>query len=83
MPLYMDVHDHVEELTADAVTAAHQKALEVRSRYGVKYLPYWFDKGTGTVFCLVEAPNREAATDLHRAAHGLFADRVIVVKKGH
>jgi Nickel responsive protein SCO4226-like len=83
MPLYMDVHDYVEGLTADAVTGAHQKDPEVRSRYGFKYLPYWFDEGTGKVFCLVEAPNREAAMAVHREAHGLVVDRVIVVKKGH
>jgi hypothetical protein len=83
MPLYMDIHDHVEGLTPDAVTGAHQKDLEVQRRYGVKYLPYWFDERTGSVFCLVEAPNREAAMAVHREAHGLVADRGIESKRGH
>ena len=47
MPLYMDVHDHVEGLTEDAVTGAHQKGVDVRNRYGVQYLPYWFNEGDG------------------------------------
>lgn len=83
MPLCMDVHDQVEGLTADSITGARPKGVEVRRRYGVKYLPYWFNEGTGKVFCLVEAPNREAAMAVHREAHGLVADRVIVLKEGH
>lgn len=82
MPLYMDVHHHVEGLTADAVVGAHQADLEVQTRYGVKYLKYWFDEGTGKVFCLVEAPSKEAAEAVHREAHGLVADEIIEVKEG-
>ena len=82
MPLYLDTHDHVEGLTAEAVAAAHAKDLEVQDKYGVKYLRYWFDEGTGTVFCLCEAPNKEAAEAVHREAHGLAADEIIEVKEG-
>jgi hypothetical protein len=82
MPLYMDIHHHVEGLTAQAVGGAHQKDLEVQKKYGVKYLKYWFDEGTGKVFCLVEAPSREAAEAVHREAHGLVADELIEVKEG-
>ena len=48
MPVYMDTHHNVEGLTAEAVAAAHAKDLEVQDKYGVKYLRYWFDEGTGT-----------------------------------
>jgi hypothetical protein len=82
MPLYMDVHRGVEGLTEEAVAGAHQKDLEVQAKHGVKYLKYWFDEGTGTVFCLCEAPNKEAAVAVHREAHGLVADEVIEVKEG-
>jgi hypothetical protein len=82
MPLYMDIHHHVEGLTAQAVAGAHEKDLEVQKKYGVKYLKYWFDEGTGKVFCLVEAPNREAAAAVHREAHGLVADELVEVKEG-
>ena len=82
MPLYMDVHKAVPGLTADAVADAHKKDLEVQERHGVKYLKYWFNEGDGTVFCLCEAPNKEAAIAVHREAHGLVADEVIEVKEG-
>lgn len=80
--LYLDIHDHVEGLTAEAVTGAHAKDLETQEKYGVKYLKYWFDEGTGKVFCLVEAPSKEAAIAVHREAHGLVADEVIEVQEG-
>ena len=48
----------------------------------MKYLRYWFDEGTGKVFCLVEAPSREAAEAVHREAHGMMADEIIEVKEG-
>lgn len=82
MPLFMDVHDKVEGLTAEAVAGAHQKDLEVQDRYGVKYLQYWFDEGSGRVFCLVEAPDADAAHAVHREAHGLVADSITEVREG-
>jgi len=82
MPLYMDVHHHVEGLTADAVAGAHARDLEVQRKYSVDYKQYWFDEGTGKVFCLVEAPTREAAIAVHREAHGLVADEITEVREG-
>ena len=69
MPLYMDHHHKVEGLTAEAVAGAHKRDLEVQGKHGVNYLKYWFDEGTGAVFCLVEAPSREAAVAVHQEAH--------------
>ena len=82
MPLYMDIHQHVEGLTADAVGQAHEADLKTQEKYGVKYLRYWFDEGSGKVFCLVEAPNKEAANAVHREAHGLVADELVEVTEG-
>ena len=82
MPLYMDVHDRVEGLTAEAVAGAHQKDLEVQAAHGVTYHKYWFDTESGKVFCLVEAPNKEAAEQVHREAHGLVADQIFEVQEG-
>jgi hypothetical protein len=82
MPLYMDVHHHVEGLTADAVAGAHEADLKTQDKHGVKYLRYWFNEQTGKVFCLVEAPSKEAADAVHREAHGLVADELIEVKEG-
>jgi Nickel responsive protein SCO4226-like len=82
MPLFMDVHHKVEGLTADAVAGAHKRDLEVQGQHGVNYLKYWFDEGSGKVWCLVEAPNKEAANAVHKEAHGLVADELTEVKEG-
>ncbi len=79
MPLYMDIHRHVKGATEAGVAEAHRKDLEVQGQYQVKYLKYWLDENTGTIFCLVEAPSKEAAIQVHREAHGLVADDVFEV----
>ena len=82
MPLFMDVHNHIPGLTKEAVADAHAKDLETQKKYGVKYHKYWYDDKNGKVFCLVEAPNKEAAIAVHREAHGLVADEIIEVQEG-
>ena len=82
MALFMDVHNHVEGLTAEAVSGAHERDLEVQGRYGVDYKQYWFDEDSGKVFCLVEAPDADAAAAVHREAHGLVADEITPVHQG-
>lgn len=83
MPLFMDVHKGIDGLTADAVIGAHQKDLEVQGRYGVKYLKYWYNSDDGTVFCLAEAPDAEAARSVHAEAHGLIPDEIVQVVEGN
>ena len=75
-------HKGVEGLTAEAVAEAHKKDLETQDEYRVKYHRYWYNEETGEVFCLAEAPNKEAAEAVHREAHGLVADETIEVKEG-
>lgn len=82
MPLYMDVHRNVESLTAEAVEEAHRKDLEIQDEHTVNYLRYWFNEDDGTIFCLCEAPNKEAADQVHRESHGLTADEIIEVREG-
>jgi len=82
MPLYLDVHHHIEGLTGAALSDAHQEDLRVQNKYGVRYLRYWFDESAGKVFCLVEAPSKEAAAAVHREAHGRVADEIIEVQEG-
>ena len=36
----------------------------------------------GKVFCLVDAPDKEAAAQVHREAHGLEAHTLYEVKQG-
>ena len=82
MPLFMDVHEKVDGANAAAVAGAHAKDLEVGARYGVKYVNYWLEESSGKIFCLVEAPNADAAMRVHREAHGLVADEIHEVVQG-
>jgi hypothetical protein len=82
MPLFMDHHKGVEGLTAEAVADAHRKDMEIQEQYGVTYHRYWFNEDTGEVWCLAEAPSKEAAETVHREAHGLVADEITEVKEG-
>jgi len=82
MPLYMDTHRKLKGVTAAAVAEAHAKDLKVQGKHGVNYRSYWVDEKTETVFCLVEAPNPEAAARVHKEAHGLVADEIHEVHQG-
>jgi hypothetical protein len=83
MPLFMDVHEQLPEgANAAAVAEAHQADLNIQDQYGVKYQRYWVDEANGKVFCLVEAPDADAAITVHREAHGLVADKIYQVSEG-
>jgi len=82
MPLYMDIHQLDDPVTVDDVAKAHQADLQAQGRYDVQYLRYWFNETQGRIFCLVEAPSVEAASSVHREAHGLVADEVLEVREG-
>ena len=82
MPLFLDIHRHIPSLTKAAVEEAHQKDLATQGRHYANFLNYWFNDRTGDVFCLVEAPSKEAAVRVHQEAHGLVADEVIEVREG-
>jgi class 3 adenylate cyclase len=79
MPLYMDIHRNLKA-TVDDVQAAHMSDLEAQARHGVKYLKYWFNPTAGTVCCLVNAPDPEAAEAVHVEAHGLVPDKIVEVQ---
>jgi hypothetical protein len=82
MPLFMDVHSLGNAVTMDDVAKAHQSDLAAQGEHDVSYLRYWVDEGKGQVFCLVEAPDAEAASEVHRRAHGLVADAIYQVQEG-
>ena len=82
MALFMDVHALGGGVTMDDVAKAHQADLATQGTYGVSYLKYWVDEGKGEIFCLVEAPDAEAAVTVHREAHGLVADEIYQVQEG-
>ena len=82
MPLYMDVHTLDGVVSIDDVAKAHTQDLQTQGKYDVRYLKYWVDEAQGKIFCLVEAPSADAASTVHREAHGLVADQVFQVQEG-
>jgi len=83
MALFMDVHEQLPDgATAGDVANAHEADLATQGQYGVNYRQYWVDEANGKVFCLVEAPDADAAITVHREAHGLVADKLYPVIEG-
>lgn len=81
MPLFMDVHHMEGGVSAEDVAKAHMADVEEQGKHGVNYKSYWVDENVGKIFCLVEAPNAEAAHTVHREAHGLVADEIYEVSE--
>jgi class 3 adenylate cyclase len=81
MPIFLDRHDlpEIDEETAAQVAELHAKDLEVQKKHGVNFLTYWFDPARGSVFCLVEAPDKETADKVHDEAHGEVSNEMIEV----
>jgi hypothetical protein len=82
MPLFMDMHTLDGPVSAEEVAGAHQADVNTQGRFGVDYKQYWVDAENGRIFCLVEAPDAEAAISVHREAHGLLADAIFPVAEG-
>src|SRR5687767_7455125 len=78
MPLFMDIHKF-GGITPEEIEKAHAADMAVQGSHDVEYIKYWFNESCGKVFCLVRAPSAEAATSVHREAHGQVADKIIEV----
>ena len=82
MPLFLDVHTIAGGVSVDDVAKAHVADLAVQGGHDVHYQRYWVDEAQGKIFCLVDAPDAEAAAAVHREAHGLVADEIYRVQEG-
>lgn len=82
MALFMDAHTVEGGVSAIDVASAHAADLATQGAYGVSYQRYWVDEAAGKIFCLVEAPDAEAANTVHREAHGLVAEEIYAVTEG-
>ena len=75
----MDIHQLHGE-TPEDIAKAHAADLEMQRKYGVEYRKYWVNESCSKLFCLVDAPNAEAASQVHREAHGFVAEKIIEVE---
>jgi AraC-like DNA-binding protein len=78
MAIYMDVHI-VPGVKARDVAEAHRKDILVQDMHECKCMTYWIDEERENVFCLIEAPNKEAVAEMHQRAHGLVPHKIIEV----
>jgi hypothetical protein len=81
MPRFLDIHTNQYGVTAEQLAEAHAMDLAVQDKFGVRYIKYFYDPTTGKVFCLSEAPTREMALAVHRAAHGQMPDDIFEVEE--
>lgn len=82
MALYMDIHRNVGGVKKQKIDEAHKKDLAVQGKYGVEITDYWHREKEEAIFCLAEAPTKEAFGAVHREAHGLEADEIFEVMEG-
>lgn len=82
MPLYMDYHKFDGGVAIEAVKTAHIADLRVQAQYGVKYHQFWVNEEEGSVFCLVEGPDKVTCEKVHQIAHGIIACALTEVNPG-
>ncbi|MER6303060.1 SCO4226 family nickel-binding protein [Kitasatospora sp. NPDC001539] len=70
MAKFMDVHHGMGSITAEQLRAAHAADLAIEGEEGVHFEQAWGDPESGTVYCLSEAPSKEAVQRVHtRSGH--------------
>ena len=78
MPIFMDLHI-VPGVTAKEVAEAHILDVKIQHQFCCKAMTYWIDEDKGFVFCLIEAPDKEAVKGMHEKSHGLVPNEIIQV----
>lgn len=78
MPIYMDIHI-VPGVKSRSVAEAHRQDLLHQDEYNCKCMTYWIDEERESIFCLIEAPSKEAVEELHNKAHGLSPNKIVEV----
>ncbi len=78
MPLYMDVHI-MPGIKAKEVAEAHRQDMLLQEEHDCKCLTYWIDEDRGSIFCLIEAPSKDAVVEMHTRAHGSIPFQIIEV----
>ena len=81
MPIYMDVHGDLGDVTEQDIKNAHERDLALQDKHGVQFLTFWFNSPEGEAFCLVDAPSKEAAIAVHKESHGLVPHNIVEVDR--
>ena len=74
----MDIHN-VPGVKSGNVAEAHLQDLIHQQNFGCNCMTYWIDEMRETIFCLIEAPDKDAVKEMHSKAHGLVPHKIIEV----
>ncbi len=78
MPKFMDVHHGMTGITEEQLKIAHGADLAIQDDENVRFEQAWADPESGVVYCLSEAPSKEAVQRIHERT-GHPADEVHAV----
>lgn len=82
MPLYMDFHKLDSSIVSkEEMKKFHDEDLAMQERFGVYELKYWVNLEAKNLFCLAQAPNKEAFNNVHKNSHGRTACNIIEVSE--
>ncbi len=68
MAQFIDIHTGMTGITREQLEMDHRKDLEIEGDEQVHFLKAWADPTSGKVFCLSEAPDKEAVLRVHEKA---------------
>jgi hypothetical protein len=68
MSKFIDVHTGMKGIDQKKLAEEHRKDTQIEASEGVKFLHVWADPKSGKVFCLSEAPNKDAVLRVHKKA---------------
>lgn len=72
---FMDIHTGMHGIDQEQLMAAHKQDVDIEATENVHFLHAWADPASGRVFCLSEAPSKEAVQRIHEEA-GHPADEI-------
>ena len=75
MPLFIDVHNELDDVTPQGLIDVYRGIQHDE----VNFRDVWADQGTGTVFCLCDATSADAVHRVHEQA-GHPVNRVFEVR---
>ena len=75
---FIDVHNGMKGITQQQLMEAHRRDLQSEGSEGVHFIKAWADPESGKVFCLSEAPDKDAIQRVHSKA-GHPADEIYSV----
>jgi len=72
---FLDVHHGMKGITQDQLQSEHRRDTDIERDFGVHFEKAWADPETGEVFCMSEAPSKDAVQRVHTNA-GHPADEI-------